>query len=517
MHLLNCLNPVRVYNRAKQQYQFVPCGKCDYCRYVRNAAMTTRLKLEAQGHKYCVFGTLTYADMFLPVFHYNEDAGCLASYGMADKLHLCSTSVDGHCVSLYGLTDKDKYLLNQLDCIPYLNRYDFQNFLKRVRINIERKIYNKLLKDGKVKEEEKQSFQIVYALCGEYGPTTYRPHAHFLFYFDRYEIAKQIRDIVRTSWPFGSCGLRFVSNSRQEAQYVAQYVNCIYGLPNYLQSREIRPFLLVSKSHPIGLPALSEEEIQRIYRVRDTSFRLFDASVGKFCEFPLWTSLENQIFPRFSGYNCLDDRERVGLLEYAMRSFRNFRQFYFEFDWLAQCKGNLNESHVLFNKISSVPLNVKSEYSQIVRDYYLNFVKQNFKSFTLSYRQNFYDSALVSLYYCARKIKKNMVRFGVPSVYEYVCAINEYYHKKEMLQLERQFKFEDELGRKNCLHYLPLLSLGDYPIDVVRQSPELRPFLDRIEATKKHTHKNRRKNWYMANHPDCRVFEEYDSFDEGFK
>lgn len=103
----------------------IPCGQCIGCRLERSRQWANRCLLELQDHPEHpgYFVTLTYDDYHLPRSWYGDPHTGLASQAFS----LC--------------------------------KRDFQLFFKRLR---------------KVTGQE-----IRYFGCGEYGPTTFRPHGHF--------------------------------------------------------------------------------------------------------------------------------------------------------------------------------------------------------------------------------------------------------------------------------------------------------------------------------------------------
>ena len=75
MHLLNCLNPNRVFNKYSQRYVFVPCRECEHCMNNHARTWINRCEKERKHHRYSFFVTLTYDDSHLPVIdfgHFNS-------------------------------------------------------------------------------------------------------------------------------------------------------------------------------------------------------------------------------------------------------------------------------------------------------------------------------------------------------------------------------------------------------------------------------------------------------------
>lgn len=105
----------------------IPCGKCIGCRMEYSRQWANRCMLELQYHKSAYFVTLTYNDYFVPISYYpdKETGEALPSFT--------------------------------------LRKRDFQLFMKRLRFKFS---------DQKIR----------FFACGEYGPSTFRPHYHAIIF-----------------------------------------------------------------------------------------------------------------------------------------------------------------------------------------------------------------------------------------------------------------------------------------------------------------------------------------------
>lgn len=185
---MGCTRPIRIRNKKfnksgkiwrrgeREEYLIVPCGQCINCRTKRRNELETMLNLEMKNYKgVAVFGTLTYTDEYL--------------------------------------MQKGRSVIDQVQNIPFTaNHNDFTKFMKRLRINLERKGYKQKLK---------------YVYCTEYGDIGRRCHMHFIIFGltgnMRGEIQRAWRDYyvingVRKKYPIGivqaddikAGGLRYV-------------------------------------------------------------------------------------------------------------------------------------------------------------------------------------------------------------------------------------------------------------------------------------------------------------------
>ena len=46
MNFISCCNPKKIVRHGEEFT--VPCGKCEYCKYIRNISIAERLRLESQ-------------------------------------------------------------------------------------------------------------------------------------------------------------------------------------------------------------------------------------------------------------------------------------------------------------------------------------------------------------------------------------------------------------------------------------------------------------------------------------
>lgn len=98
---------------------------------------------------------------------------------------------------------------------------DWQNFIKRLRINLFR--------------SSPEMSQISYYYAPEYGPTTQRFHIHALIWFDSRLTSNQVKSHICKAWPFCSKAMLepYIQVARCAAHYVASYVNCSSDLPKF--------------------------------------------------------------------------------------------------------------------------------------------------------------------------------------------------------------------------------------------------------------------------------------------
>lgn len=218
----------------------VPCGKCVNCVKSRQDDFACRIARCAQEYGNMIFVTFTYRDDTIPIscrlFQVDEDSGeCVYSFDshiiydpdddspslLPSLRQRFSVMASGRrsrhiiCSAPFPSSDGLSYYY---DFTPSLDRTDFRLWLKRERVNYKRS-HGCRLPDFK------------YALIGEYGPRTCRPHFHACFMGLTYEIVNELcqswRDrfgyvyieSVKRVNPDGSSGLLAAS------RYVGKYMS----------------------------------------------------------------------------------------------------------------------------------------------------------------------------------------------------------------------------------------------------------------------------------------------------
>lgn len=141
--IVKCSTPFLSTKREKvyRDWIEIPCGHCDSCRmaYARNWALRCMLELKSHDLEKCWFVTLTY-----------------------DEKHL-SQLVEGVC----GFHSVEKR--------------DLQLFWKRLRDALNYKYRRRAKSKGRPYIDPPLP-PLKYFACGEYGPTTLRPHYHAIVY-----------------------------------------------------------------------------------------------------------------------------------------------------------------------------------------------------------------------------------------------------------------------------------------------------------------------------------------------
>lgn len=259
----------------------VDCGQCDYCIHKRAKKASIRVKTAGSAFKYSYFVTLTYDNANIPLMYckvlhseYEDVVGISGDIHFGDEHHNYVSVSDYQCDDNSALRHiffdqvqgtvpfdrelkeyvpvKDNWFLSMdairsfihktqaLDktdypvseqygrdnLIPFLNYVDVQNYIKRLRKHLFKKLGS----------YETLHFYAV----GEYGPVHFRPHFHLLLFSNSSEVAKVLRECHDKSWKLGRSD--FQHSAGGAASYVASYVNSLVSAPSlYRSCRSFRP------------------------------------------------------------------------------------------------------------------------------------------------------------------------------------------------------------------------------------------------------------------------------------
>ena len=531
MHILNCQYPKRIFNKYTKEFQFVPCGKCSSCLKRKSNVWVERLNCERKCWKYCLFFTLTYSPENVPYLDKIDNIY------LADLRHRhTAPDKDAPLINLQDMKkectseewQKSVALLDCYDRIPYLSVYDVQCFIKRLRKNL----YNKIKSTYAKEQISEKDYQVRYYICGEYGPTTKRPHYHGLLFFSSEREAACIEECVYQSWKLGITDKSFVPDSN--ASYVASYVNCYSDLPKILQFKSIRPFAIYSKEPPIGTLYRSEHEIKELF-LRASPRMFADYFKGlSIIDVPLWRTYQDKLYPKIAGFSKFSSFDRIKLYRASVHFERNYGSSSaadFSFYMLNKWNEFSNQNNNLFPTFTPI-------YLQVYHDY----ITYLFDGLPVESRLN----SLLRWYSVSVRVASQAAAWDI-SISDYLRKVEDYYQNVEKEKLKNQLEFEEQFAEdydsrslvgldKEFLESVLDISLGDltfeeitilgsYGIDVeqfasddlsvrLAYQSELVPentrdywnmVIDDGIWSKKKT-KNKYKNDYLVSHPELSNF-----------
>ena len=309
MRLFNCYHPKLVVNKYNKELVVARCGKCPACLDARSSNWVQRLDIEMASHPYTFFGTFQYDE-------YNVSQ--LIRLRECDNPNDLPTYIDGDSGEIFSLSDcpdvrqVDIDYCNNTKVLIVCNTKDFQLFIKRLRKHIT-KYYGETTK-------------LRYYCAFEYGPQTFRSHAHCLFFIDSPLLAKDFAELCAKYWKYGNVfDVHSVSGSA--SQYVASYVNCFANLPKIYLHPRLRQRALFSKTPPIGSFEFSKETFKELFNKGVGSFTFYRKDVHEFRDVPIWRSLQDKLYPRITAFNRLSHFDRVALYRKGLHPYFRFRYY----------------------------------------------------------------------------------------------------------------------------------------------------------------------------------------------
>lgn len=344
----HCENPFVVRNPYTGEDILCGCGVCNYCITRKSSRESVKVSIASSKWKYSYFITLTYDNDHMPLlrvrvremvkgeviysddgFRYSSDteflehslpsaAGlpdafshsyqtveCLQVQGTVpfnrktsknEPIQFTSTAIPADMLRLavkacpetpWNQPDSDSYL-------PVLNYYDVQNYIKRVRINLQRLGCNE---------------KIHFYAAGEYGPVHFRPHYHILLFGNSESFAQNVRQAHNKSWTFGRTDIQLTRGGA--SSYVASYITGNSTLPLfYRQSKILRPKSRSSVYFSMELKKDATDSDDEIAQAADYIVngkrRTFGDNVVE--SFPSGAALDT-LCPRFYGFSASDTME----------------------------------------------------------------------------------------------------------------------------------------------------------------------------------------------------------------
>lgn len=442
MHVTSCLHPQRVYNKYSKEYVYAPCGKCSECLKRKSLEWTERLTQERYCWRYCVFFTLTYSPEHVPTLHLDDRqtyAYDLSHVHYHPKFGDVIIDIPDVLKSVPGRLQHKTITWIQTCAagsgLYYLSVGDAQRFIKRLRINLSRKVKSKIKYDKengiKTSITDKDA-SIRYYICGEYGETTLRPHYHGLLFFNSEFTASCIEEIISKTWKFGLVDSSFVADNN--ASYVAGYVNCTYNLPQILLHKRIRPFAIFSRHPFIGSLCHSSQEVKEIFFSASPDQVIFNHAKSAFDNVPLWRSYQRKLYPKISRFGTLSHSDRVNLY----RAFERYEKT----TEVTSLLGFLD--YVCGHNMGYLP----TLYTNYVREL-LNLGEKGRVPASQAHDLK-QVGPLVTWYYTSARVCVQARSFGIP-VREYVSIIERFYNNVEKSNLKKQYEYEETLAEKKNL------------------------------------------------------------------
>lgn len=408
MNQFACEHPKKIKNPYTGDWLYVPCGKCFLCRSKKAAHWTERLEFERSCHPYCLFGTLTYSDEYIPKVYLTE-AGFL-DYRDGELIHLddCIDYVDNVSIDF----------IRNRGYLPVGNVRDTQLFIKRLRERV-RVGKQKGLPDSTDRLEDRY---FRYFLVNEFSPTTFRAHYHFLVFTSSKWLATYAKSIVSSCWSTDGrfadsqqLGIVDVQNVETSASsYVASYLNSYVDLPKVFQFPKFRAFKIFSKHPPLGTLLPSSKEVQALFDSGASKMSVYRRNTNSFVETPIPKGLCHRIYPKITGFDRFSIDELSGVYclpaDTTQDSYETFRELI-----RRRC--------------------------EVIDDGVTKYFRYIFKNLTES------ESSLHYIFSCLRRVNIQSCIFGV-SVSTYFKRIYDFYHSQEYDRLKDFFKYYEDYSKE---------------------------------------------------------------------
>lgn len=394
MKLISCYHPKMVKNPYTGETVVTRCGKCPACLNARAASWVQRLDNESLQNKFTLFGTFTYDEKHVKQLVRLRDEDNL------DTLPVYIDSLTGQTFSLSDcpdVTSADIQYCNETKILCVFDVSDWQKFIKRLR----KFIYTHYGKTTKFR----------YYCAFEFGPQSFRPHSHSLFFTDSAPLAENFHEICSRMWQNGNVfDVHIVTGSA--SNYVAQYVNSFASLPKIYLHPNIRQKAVFSKCPPIGLKKFTKETLKQLFNKNACTFTLFRKDVSKFCDVPLWRSLQNRLYPRITAFDRLSDSDRITLYRLGLSPYTRNRDYKYLINWFK-------------------------------RPYWREYYEYAFKSLGYDNRYRFNLDSLSRFVSTVVRVCDNAIDFGV-TISFYVNQIANFYEKQESTEFLEYLKMQDD-------------------------------------------------------------------------
>lgn len=309
----------------------------------------------------------------------------------------------------------------------YVNYKDYQAFSKRLN----RRIMYFFKEKNNYEKVDYSSF-----VCSEYGPKTFLPHFHILYFSDSREIIEKIRELLFEAWKYGRITAESITGSA--GNYCADYLNSVVSLPYVYKKKEFRPrcrFSVHFGKENLQKNIVASADLRNILAT-GISFEYR----GKFASFHAVRSYFSSIFPR--RYRAIDES-----VEFISELYRKADSIIKGYSKAGYIQINLQNAHKI---IQPLPLTGFSRSESAALFYIQNLCRTSVCTEEKSYRRKLYN-----FFYEMRKYKRLLTRLGS---HERVCLLLDYYYTTSdymqlYQQLEREVHISEQTGITAFFHY----------------------------------------------------------------
>lgn len=338
--LFTCFSPKRVYNTRLGREVVTSCGNCAYCLAVKSADHTNRVKREfiRNGESLALFLTLTYDNNHLPCYQYNgrskrwfSNVSCADARFepiKSDEVYLYPSPERYYVGKTIKRSDaRSAFRRHDRPTFAHLYYPDVQHFIARVRTSFHhfatRKTDSALHNALKTSNLSYESLRFRYAVCGEYGPATFRPHYHLILWFStRFadSAVNALSQVLSACWSLGRFDCQTVTTDGV-SNYLASYISSLSSLPNVLKAKYLRPFFRFSQCPTLGIVSLDDAQIQEMLATGDAYTTRYDDEEKRHVPTELPRASLNRYFPKCQGFGYEDYKRTLARISYVYNYF----------------------------------------------------------------------------------------------------------------------------------------------------------------------------------------------------
>lgn len=317
-----CLHPKRAFNKYTNEWIVAPCCRCAACAKSKSTKYVSMINNMSQNSAGVYLITLTFSPECLPVAELTLNDNCVQGTCHFAK---CQTVIVKRKPVLQKETRLYPYLETFSDDTPFkFSEADMKffelgmpclnnsSFLGRGRFGVLNRAYAiNFIKRLRTLLYAFSTLDFKYFLVAEYGTQSLRPHYHVVLFTSYSLRRRELQNLVSFAWKYGSCDVQSVECS--VANYVASYCSSLTSIPQFLQSKSIRPFCLHSNftAFTFGAKKL-KERLSRLYS-RDSPYIVKKTSCG-FDILPMPSTLRFFAYPKCSRFRERSNHEIKSIL-----------------------------------------------------------------------------------------------------------------------------------------------------------------------------------------------------------
>lgn len=478
--LTYCLHPTKYYNKYLQQDIVTPCGHCEACRTHKSNRLHNLIDLHSTSYKYSLFVTLKYNQTNIPKAKlYDIDTKTCLINEDGVILSECDKLSEVNKTKLYKKVLSKEGRSLPYGVIPYLDSHDLRLFMVRLRQRISTK-FTRVRKTHDTKQyrlipnKYRSDEKFTYYAIGEYGPKTFRPHFHILFFFNESETLQALERHIYKAWQMGYCDIRLADNN--VSSYVSSYVASSMSLPKIYDSAHIRPFYRKSLHFAHDAQADFKVQIIDFEYFRNQSFNKIIG--GQDRSFFFTHTYQNTIYPKITGFGQLP----VDVLFSRYKLYSNLRDYYANLAKIDPRSISIKFLIYALKKSFNVGVNPKPMHDAALDLYNFDFSDNPEKDkYTVN---SLYKILLTSKLFC-----KNYSTLQL-NPYRYVLRIIDYWSYQDLNRLNYSLSNLEQVDDvTQHLYYEPLTELS-----TIQKSPLYQQFSEFVQKEAKECVKHKEQN-----------------------